>query len=30
MVDGASLDNHIDEFNKICNDLDIINERLSD
>lgn len=30
MVEGSSLDDHIDEFNKFCDDLDTIDEGLSD
>lgn len=30
MVEGSSLDDHIDEFNKFCDDLDTVNEGLSD
>lgn len=29
MTEGSSLDEHIDEFNKACDDLDIIDEDLS-
>ncbi|KAH9782240.1 hypothetical protein KPL71_008811 [Citrus sinensis] len=30
MIEGASLDEHIDEFNKVCNELKTIDEGLSD
>ena len=30
MIEGASLDEHIDEFNKVCDELETIDEELSD
>ncbi|KAH9685121.1 Integrase catalytic domain-containing protein [Citrus sinensis] len=30
MIEGASLDEHIDEFNKVCDELETIDEGLSD
>ncbi|KAH9770104.1 hypothetical protein KPL71_012259 [Citrus sinensis] len=30
MIEGASLNEHIDEFNKVCDELETINEGLSD
>ena len=30
MIEGASLDKHIDEFNKVCDELETIDEGLSD
>ena len=30
MIEGASLDEYIDEFNKVCDELETIDEGLSD
>ena len=30
MIEGASFDEHTNEFNKVCNELETINEGLSD
>lgn len=30
MIEGASLDEHINELNKVCDELKAIDERLSD
>ena len=30
MIEGASLDEHIDEFNKVCDELETIDEGLND
>lgn len=30
MIEGSSLDEHVDEFNKVCDAVEIINKSLSD